>query len=196
MKERPILFNGEMVRSILDGQKTQTRRPVKHIQMLGGPLGWCAAAAAQEPGFISIVGDYTRYCPFGQPGGQLWVRETSGIVTGNGHRRVYRADGDPMQTFYPEEKIIGMKWTPSIHMRRSTSRIQLEITGVRVERVQEINEASALAEGMAVGHMTAPTASSSYHTARQNFAQTWKDIYGNWGVNPWVWVVEFKRVKP
>lgn len=68
MKERPILFSGEMVCAILAGRKTQTRRVVKHVPMLGEPSAWCAAANAQEPGWVSIVGDYRRFCPYGQPG--------------------------------------------------------------------------------------------------------------------------------
>jgi hypothetical protein len=193
VKERPILFSGPMVRAILDGRKTQTRRPIKPqpTQIYTGP---CPLVYPNLPAGERLVAKdhWLIDCPFGQPGDRLWVRETFGILTGNGHRTVYRADGDPEQTFYPGEKILGMKWVPSIYMPRSASRITLEITGVRVERLQEITPHDALAEGVDPMHRDEcpPT-----EIAQIKFQKLWDEIYGNWDANPWVWVVEFRRVQ-
>ena len=167
MKERPILFNGDMVRAILSGEKTQTRRMVKYIPAVGEPDAWCHKKDYQET--VHIIGDYRRFCPFGKVGDHLWVRETFGchLIADS---LVYRADKNAMS----------IRWTPSIHMPRLASRITLEIVGVRVERLQDITDAEARAEGFKdVGA----------------FADCWNSIYKNWHENPWVWVVEFKHVE-
>lgn len=182
MKERPILFNGEMVRAILAGQKTQTRRPV-----------W-------------FDDDPSGICPYGVPGDRLWIKET--------HARhpqfaevAYRADGEEFEdadgfTWHP-------KWTPSIHMPRILSRITLEITNIRVERVQNITSNGAIAEGAYevrkvgddIAHATWTMGGQDwrYDTPRQAFAVAWNSLYAarglGWGVNPLVWVVTFKRVE-
>lgn len=173
VKERPILFSGAMVRAILDGRKTQTRRVVKLPETVSNGYGF-----DHSTGHIFCHNDYLppdcqvvppHYepldprdlpCPYGEPGDRLWVRETFGLVTGNGVRVVYRADAEqPPRIGYPDDPITDMKWTPSIYMRRQHSRITLEVTGIRVERLREITE-----DGCA------------------------------WSDNPWVWVVEFRRV--
>ncbi len=249
MKERPVIFNGEMVRAILDGHKTQTRRVMKpqpepcyrgghwwpsnafktmlHIeeQMQNGQGGW-----------KGLAGDA---CPFGQVGDQLWVRETWSDVNLEGIPAVaYRADGDvysPMddESFLDEygafnyedhrvtkyhfsawysdliEGIEGV-WRPSIHMPRWASRITLEITAVRVERLNDISVDDAKAEGVralennfgngpAYCDYLLPNLDDTaewYNRASDSFKSLWKSIYGeeSWRANPWVWVIEFRRV--
>ncbi|WP_288230446.1 hypothetical protein [uncultured Desulfovibrio sp.] len=177
--KRPILFNGDMVRSILAGQKTQTRRPV----------------------------DPQRQCPFGQPGDRLWVRETFckyyPSETWPEPKALYRADGITLCATDSEGK--KQRWTPSIHMPRTLSRITLEITDVRVERVRDISEEEARAEGIealdgrfvsADLYYTARRYGISMEDARCIYAHLWDTLYAarglGWGVNPWVWVVTFK----
>lgn len=145
-KERPILFSGAMVRAILAGEKTQTRRLVK-----GEALDWLEGSKF-TPEFVAHRGNYL--CPYGNAGDRLWVRETfmyfpaeycyeaSVSHPSKPAETLYRADSDP----YGDSKRIG--WTPSIHMPREHSRITLEITGVRVERLNDISEQDATAEGV------------------------------------------------
>lgn len=194
MKSRPILFSGTMVRAILDGRKTQTRRVVKGAPVYVTPFIGRDNQPTHEFGLHytheRVINKHV-HCPYGQPGDRLWVRETWGVVCGAGRRTVYRADGDPMQAFYPGESI-PMKWTPSIHMPRWASRLTLEVVNVRVERLQAISEADARAEGFAADSPDAPF----IVTARDAFRHKWLDLYGaeSWNANPWVWVVKFKRV--
>ena len=200
MRERPILFSAPMVRALLAGTKTQTRRAMKlHPSAIACCCGGTAARWKVSDGdqwYCGICGGGNRLtsrdvdgirCPYGAPGDRLWVKETHGFVTsdrdGPVHDSlVFRADGN--------EGWSG-KWRPSIHMPRWASRITLEITGVRVERLQDISEDDAKAEG----------APSSIHLpggrfANENFAHLWWSINGDgsWDANPWVWVVEFKRI--
>lgn len=219
MKERPILFSAPMVRALLNGSKTQTRRLVKpqpeahqHIARHLGDGNW------QFVPDVHILADCvsTLRCPYGQPGDRLWVRETfvqgftSDPMTGrliqfdDGHNKLpkttwYRAtdahicweDGDGWETSVP--------WKPSIRMPRWASRITLEITGVRVELLHDISDADAIAEGCALECMT-PTGDdngSAIH-GPGGYMSLWESINGpgSWDANPWVWVVEFKRVTP
>ena len=182
MKERPILFNGDMVRAILDGRKTQTRRMVKHIPDLGAPDSWCHKA--NDNGFAEIVGDYTRYCPFGNVGDRLWVREAFAKPDHGEDNIAYRAS-EYEDTF---------RWMPSIHMPRWASRITLEITGVRVERLSSIRESDAKSEGFD-GSTIVPGHDGL--ECRAWFEGLWDSVYGDnsFRSNPWVWVVEFKVVK-
>jgi hypothetical protein len=173
MKERPILFSGPMVRAILDGRKTQTRRPVK-------PQPFVATPSMFD----------TSKCPLGQPGDRLWVRETwrTGYLFGmpRGQERqipIYRADGI---SIYPAGVEINFLWRPSIHMPRWASRITLEITRVWVEMVQDITEEGAIREGMVPLDRSSPS---------EMFRDTWECIYGTWDANPFVWAVEFRRVE-
>lgn len=169
MKERPIIFSGEMVRAILDGRKTQTRRAVK---MRDG---------AQE----YSVYDFRRdCCPYGQPGDHLWVRETWLEWTEGGCKEtcMYKADDDPRaQNFGP--------WKSSLFMPRWASRITLEITKVRVERLQDISEEDAKAEGVVCQEVK---------NSVEAFKELWDSLRakkGNgWETNPWIWVIEFERV--
>jgi hypothetical protein len=183
-KERPILFSGPMVRAILAGRKTQTRRIVKN----------------QE--WYNLKGDYgdrlrgVDRCPYGHPGERLWVRETWFCATGEPGPALchYQADGDR-----PEFKGL---WKPSIHMFRWASRITLEITGVRVERLQDISEADAIAEGIAKHSdqwidYPAGKSAAGWSDPRKSFTSLWQSINGgdSWNANPWVWVVEFRKLE-
>lgn len=184
--EKPILFKPEMVRAILHGKKTQTRRVVKHIPLLGDPVRWCAAAQKQEPGWVSIVGDYRRFCPYGEVGGRLWVREMWSqpyADEGNGET-FYRADGERDVT-----------WKPSIHMPRWACRLVLEITDVRVERLNSMDEDEAYAEG--IERPESVLMGGTLSVAK--FKDLWDSIHKNdgfnWHTNPWVWVITFKRME-
>lgn len=167
MKERPILFNGEMVRAILAGQKTQTRRIPPKTQQ--GSL----------------------FCPYGHPGDRLWVKETFAYAQDG--TVVYRASmvGSPWDAITRR----AITWHPSIHMPRWASRITLEITDVHVERVQDIHEEDAIAEGIDPRKLSY----LSGERAVTKFSVLWNSIYAadglGWDVNPWVWVVTFKRAE-
>ncbi|AFJ98818.1 hypothetical protein [Cronobacter sakazakii] len=208
MKERGLIFNGEMVRAILDCRKTQTRRIMK-VQPENAELGLrriTDSSVAKEVGMYfwclaDVCGVKHRSnlfsCPFGAVGDRLWVRETfaTGLCTKT--TIAYRA------THKPEDLEDGwwepVKWTPSIHMPRWASRITLEITGVRVERLNSISQADAIAEGAPPSHPSIDAVSRDYgfpDFSRSWFGQTWAHIYGeeSWQANSWVWVVEFKRI--
>lgn len=181
-RERPILFNTEMVRAILDGKKTQTRRPAKERAPDPGN-DWreclCREIAAVD---VPCVVCEARFglCPFGRVGDRLWVRETWGPCAGG---VCYRAD--EADTVCPD----GGRWIPSIHMPRWASRITLEVTEVRVERLQSISERDAIAEGKPYGALVDP---------RSEYVVSWNAIYAKdgrgWRDNPFVWVVSFRRI--
>jgi hypothetical protein len=195
MKERPVLFNGEMVRAILDGRKTQTRRLVKHPAE-DGKHGWHPSGTGME---FRLGGSAKPVCPFGKIGDRLWVRESwSGeywlsevkpserfgltrqdCLTPFPPLTHYWADGDPEHGDWEKPR-------PSIHMPRWASRITLEITGVRVERLNDIGQFDAMAEG----------AEPEGEDFVAGFMNLWKRINGSesWDQNPWVWVVNFRRL--
>ncbi len=188
MKERPILFNAPMVRALLANTKTQTRRIVK-----ARDLEWMDVhQGLREP-------DNAERCPYGQPGDRLWVRETFGHFERNenfapGCDVFYRADG---------ESLAVEPWRPSIHMPRWASRITLEITSVRVERLQEISIEDAKAEGAwgpddSIVQKVADYFGTDIFSAnpRKAFQMLWESINGpdSWAANPWVWAIEFRRV--
>jgi hypothetical protein len=182
MKERPILFSAPMIRAILEGRKSQTRRVMK--------------------------GDYRYPCPYGGTGDRLWVREALRRNTET-NKWEYAADGDVVSLpgGHPSgAAMIG--WAHhkegdvcvSIHMPRWASRITLEITGVRVERVQDISEADAMAEGVGgIRDMQFAVALGNLHAPahRLNYIDLWNEINGpgSWAANPWVWVLTFKRAE-
>ena len=214
MKERPILFSGPMVRAILEGRKTMTRRAMKQQPHDGvDSVEWqdCIITGCNTPdqsGFAmmrdGVIESEAIRCPYGAPGDRLWVRETfapmepimsppemqGGVL--------YRASWSYENT----EPI----WKPSIFMPRRASRITLEIAGVRVERLREISGRDAIAEGVEpftvnVGDATVTTyrdylTGETNRAARQSFETLWKSINGadSWDSNPWVWVVMFRRV--
>lgn len=191
MKERPILFSAPMIRALLDGSKTQTRRVVKcHVEDYDGAL---------------ITG---TACPYGQPGDRLWVREAFDFLPAGGPDQpqaceiVYWATGSTEQRTAPHDynpMIYGHeKVRPSIHMPRWASRITLEITSVRVERLQDISESDAQAEGAIPNDGYAGPAEDRQKGWVTAYRSIWKSINGadSWAANPYVWVIEFKRVTP
>lgn len=216
MTERGMIFNGEMVRAILDGRKTQTRRPVKfpvHDKNLG-----CELAGNELAGELS-AGNYLNSA-FGKPGDRIWVRETfqgplfdydlmdSYCKDPTPFEKpefcVYKADGVPAPEFYDADDELHCCWRPSIHMPRWASRILLEITDVRVERLNAISEEDANAEGVPPAGSLLPdypgtflTPKGDFATAKVAFQRLWESIYGeeSWKANSWVWVIEFKRIE-
>ncbi|MDQ3202671.1 MAG: morphogenetic protein, partial [Pseudomonadota bacterium] len=222
VKERPILFSAPMVRAILEGRKTVTRRPVTKRAALD------CLAAGFEPSFLALPGN-ADLCPYGKPGDRLWVRETfallgnedgvcvdwnDNLVKGNERAaaRIYRASctvGDyglwqvPDKAAwkpYTDELQYEGAWRPSIHMPRWASRIVLEITEVRVERLQDITYEQAAAEGVHRGPLREWCASDEGGACHKYpvpaLRDLWQSVGGNWEANPWVWVVEFKQVTP
>lgn len=223
VKERPILFSGAMVRAILSGQKTQTRRMVK-----GMALEWLQPEMF-TPEYVADPDN--RMCPYGQPGDRLWVREAWGYrgsaisTEWPGIQKVaieYRADSQRIEYERPSKDDSGLpkqrecradedyindyyngyltrywkQWRPSIHMSRWACRLVLEIVSVRVERLQDISSADALAEGVSChpDHHHKPR--ESIYSAVGGFRELWESINGpeSWSANPWVWVVELKKV--
>ncbi|MFM4167590.1 hypothetical protein AB8R50_21345 [Klebsiella pneumoniae subsp. ozaenae] len=200
MKERGMIFNGELVRAILDGRKTQTRRPIKWKQTRFTEIGeredgskWPWSEDAEH------ACDFWHPCPFGAVGDRIWVREAFRV-----HSRatdvatlVYKASERNSWTEQTRRVPVAVcnkpatpeKWTPSLHMPRWASRILLEITGVRVERLRSMSQDDARAEGV--------IAASGPMEAGLAFRELWDSIYGeeSWKANPWVWVIEFKRVE-
>ena len=185
MKERPIIFNAPMVRAILEGRKTQTRR-------IGKQRG--------TPGEILWVKETFKF----NPGGPIY--DAAGVIMDSmDDELIYRADSPNLVT----------KWTPSIHMPRWASRITLEVTGVRVERLQDISEGDTFREGIQrlenhSWHATGSIPLGTYRgldewtdkvnywvDPRDAYKALWKSIHGDgaWEKNPWVWVIEFKRVE-
>ncbi|MDH0062545.1 hypothetical protein [Leclercia adecarboxylata] len=197
MTERGMIFNGQMVRAILGGRKTQTRRPVK-FPVIDKNMG-CELAGNELAGELA-AGNYWN-SPFGKPSDRIWVRETFRV-----HSRatdlatlVYKASEQQSWTQQTHRVPIEQcnkpavveRWTPSIHMPRWASRILLEITNVRVERMNGISEEDA----KAVGAPTECCVIGDKHFL--GFRSLWKSIYGDdgWQANPWVWVIEFKRIE-
>jgi hypothetical protein len=213
MKERPILFSAPMVRAILEGSKTQTRRsykprspePYEYVETNVYEEGDAVVYQMDDAGMYS-----ERHCPYGQVGDRLWVRETWGIddyEMQNGIPKappewleksggvLYRADGEccdqipECQCATDDFKL----WRPSIHMPRWASRITLELIGVRVERLHDISEEDAEAEGMDRSIINSGDDTSFI----PSFADLWAGINGadSWNANPWVWVLSFRTVE-
>ncbi len=223
MKQRPILFKDDMIRAILEGRKTQTRR------VLDIPAGWSPDSVNGESFILGKItsphpkrgrfGAFIRKevhpgsgvfqsdivaCRYGQPGDRLWVRETTKEdVPGSVSLAIYDADyahvmdksGGHAEWWYSKPVC------PSIHMPRWASRITLEITGVRVERLQDISAEDARAEGCEKPDLPPEVrgvAGDFVADERTTFAILWNRINGpdSWNANPWVWVIEFRRIKP
>ena len=200
-KERPILFNADMVNAILSGRKTQTRRIVKPTKDRNG--SGCHLAPCEIAGEVN-GGDYAL-CPYGQPGDRLWVRENflylmhGDVTTGD---IKYCASIDSRSAAGSKNPGYWWRKRPSIHMPRWASRITLEIVSVRVERLKQISERDALQEGIGLvlaDNWPDPKAMSEAvaKSRRAGFKLLWESINGSdsWDTNPWVWVVEFKRVE-
>lgn len=220
-KERPILFSAPMVRALLAGTKTQTRRIVKGAPRLITPFIGADDKPTHEFGLHftheRVINKHVR-CPYGAPGDRLWVRETWRFnwASGEGSEVEYRADA--AKHIWPvnakESKFLdgGAKWKPSIFLQRQFSRLALEVTGIRVERLQEITEIDAKAEGVQgvalrdggkgwrnyVIERESSGINSTFRTARDSYESLWESINGadSWAGNPWVWVVSFGAVKP
>lgn len=209
-RERPILFSGEMVRAILEGRKTQTRRIVKPQPEPPKAIyeeKHCFAKAIQDFwGFewVANVGSEfivrnrstaTHKCPYGHPGDRLWVRETWAYVPVT----AYRCSEGVQQSVNPSDLDMAAvyasgwdhsrpgRWRPSIHMPRWASRITLEIEAVRVERLKDISNEECFAEGLPA---------DSEKGNRTWYGDLWESINGkgSWDLNPRVWVIQFKRV--
>lgn len=187
--ERPILFKGEMVRAILAGMKTQTRRVIKpqpDKNILGEPYWYVGGYRLRD------IAAHPLTCPYGKVGEHLWVRET--WRSGNGTGFMYKADGvEGMLKHYPNDSpqsFAALNWRPSIFMPRNASRILLEIVSVRAERLKEITAPDCIAEGIT------PDTESGIGW-RAAFARGWDSINGkrgfSWQSNPWVWVIEFPK---
>lgn len=192
MKDRPILFSAPMVRALLDGTKTQTRRVVKPQPIT------CEAGTE----LLSISNGLAKFgsgdvitrkalCPYGQPGDRIWVRETW-QKAGGGSGYWYRSTDSEADDGWPPVS----QWRPSIYMPRHASRITLEITGVRVERLQDISEADCWAEGISEIREKGDEHGDLSGSVTHDYRALWESINGpgSWDENPWVWVVEFKRV--
>lgn len=187
MKETGMLFTSPMVRAILGGRKTQTRRvakPVKHPD-LGNLYTPGALLREHEPQHV-----INRACPYGQPGDRIYVRETFSQHPEWG-QLAFRADGEEFED--ADGWLWEPKWIPSIHMPKDLARIWLEVTGVRVERLQDISEADALAEGarfeLASIDSVRIGATASFLSGFRNI---WESTGGDWDANPWVWAIDFK----
>lgn len=212
MKERGIIFNSEMVRAILDGRKTQTRRIVKNVMPDNGM--WLKKPTKTRSGTTTHVLDAPKYnlCPLGKAGDHLWVRETwmpDAPRDGTWGDVEFYGCKDSQLSMIPEhfrkseycihraswdgDELVG--WTPSIHMPRWASRITLEITDVRVERLNDISNDDAKSEGCWYGRGGGTPDKAL--TPSDQFPTLWEEIYGDgsWSSNPWVWVIEFKKVK-
>jgi len=242
MHERPILFSAAMVRAILDGHKTQTRRLVKpyrgnalvdlrhaedrpdiYSSRRDDPESW--GYQFLDDGAPATLADWaTILCPYGTPGDRLWVRETFAIESSveGSSQQLPHTDGRPVQ-YAPDDDVegilpawrqphyratdpapdltcdrancaqcrdhdMGPHWQPSIHMPRWACRLVLEISDVRVERLQAISEADVVAEGVST-----PGPFAVHH-----FRDVWASINGqaSWDADPWVWVITFKRITP
>lgn len=192
-KTRPILFSGEMVRAILEGRKTQTRREIK-------PQPSCIRltdAGERVPMGLPPQHGFAMACPYGKPGDRLWVRETLRFDPDYGWR--YQAGPEPrplsaqrLDEIHGQLARMGFSYSrpscPSIHMPRAASRITLEIVAVRVERLHEISDSDCYAEGITDEDIGMGLSNAAY-------LALWEKINGRASVerNPWVWVIEFKR---
>jgi hypothetical protein len=216
MRERPILFSAPMVRAILAGQKAQTRRVMTkqphddttvHVERFHQTV--VDRHGDEQPGPEVFgawwdEGETGLKCPYGAPGNRLWVRETHAIVPRTAYRcsdgvqQVLRPGDDHDAAIFREgwtRSTSGFSWRPSIHMPRWASRITLEITDIRVERLQAISEADARAEGVRSNADT--LADTGFANAREAFRALWSSINGaeSWDADPFVWVLSFRRLE-
>ncbi|SVX09425.1 morphogenetic protein [Klebsiella pneumoniae] len=204
-----MIFNAEMVRALLSGRKTQTRRIIKPQPeaTLSGSLSGKWLSRPLNGLLLPKIEDIAIHCLFGVLGDRIWVRETfqgplfdydlmdSYCKDPTPFEKpefcVYKADGVPAPEFYDADDELHCCWRPSIHMPRWASRILLEITNVRVERLKSISDGDAIREGCSTADM------KSGDCVADVFARLWASIYGDesWNSNPWVWVIDFKRIE-
>jgi hypothetical protein len=231
MPSHPILFTGEMVRAILAGRKTQTRRVIKPQPECNVPGSYFDAynGGPQWNWWTHdnrVCNNRTILnCPYGAPGHTLWVKETHAFVhfdtdpesgyADNWYEpgsednprdewwsRLYRADYTGADAWPEDTEERGFRWRPSIHMPRWASRILLEVTDVRVQRVQEISYADARAEGVEcpVHDFDSGFCTSPCGDLARAWVDLWESIYAQrgfgWNTNPWVWAVTFRRIEP
>ena len=197
MTARPILFSAPMIRALLDGRKTQTRRIVKpqpekrHVCGVDPMLGFKKRGSRDLWLYPNAKQEVLATCPYGQPGDTLWVRETwrelEYPTMSTTHE--YRATSRDSENH---------KWRPSIYMPRWVSRITLVISSVRVQRLQEISEADARAEGAPLELRLLDSVrlgATASHTG--GFERLWESIYGpdSWDANPWVWALTFEVIR-
>ena len=183
LKETGLMFKAPLVRAILEWRKTQTRRvakPVKHPD-LGNLYTPGALAMGREPQHV-----IDRACPIGQPGDRIYVRETFSQHPEWG-QLAFRADGEEFED--ADGWLWEPKWIPSIHMPKDLARIWLEITGVRLERIQEITPDDCIAEG---AWPVEQRELGRGHEAASAFRELWESTGGDWSSNPWVWAIDFK----
>ena len=210
LKERPILFSGPMVRAILDGRKTQTRRIVKDLIFDPEHDLPCMITEDGPLAFPERFYDGSIKCPHGAVGDYLWVREAwAPLVVGNENDYIYRADHHKGL----EKRDGDQKWKPSIHMPRIACRLMLQITGVRVERLNDISGDDAVSEGIEAEVADQTMCFRNYldeqdwfvhwgdgkdwrDAAKESYQSLWELINGpgSWAANPWVWVVEFRKI--
>ncbi|WP_445287693.1 hypothetical protein [Variovorax atrisoli] len=227
MRERPILFSAPMIRALLAGTKTQTRRVLKVQPPLsttsvaayhhpddcdGRPRFWSLGPDPETHGATDrLQPDWAYPCPYGRPGERLWVRETHApqpdcslswekwMRGAGGEKPIIHYAADATERTWVE------RWRPSIHMPRWASRISLEVTGVRAERLQDISEEDAKDEGAwgpdaSIVSKVAEYFGCSIYAAHPSLAyrMLWEQIHGadSWAANPWVWVIEFGRARP
>ena len=223
MKERPILFSAPMVRAILEGRKTQTRRVVRHQPIRCTELPFLLFPQSkneeiEQTGYIwpNAKEQILQLCPYGQPGDRLWVREAFRTEEGYDHIKPSKLpvagmgetlavpfwydaglSGGPYSE-YPEGLRPG-KYRPGMFMPRAACRILLEIVSVRVERLADISKDDAMAEGIVIqpdgGFGLADSTHYNFSDPTDSYCSLWESINGtgSWNANPWVWVVEFKR---
>ena len=192
MTERPILFNTEMVRAILEDRKTQTRRLVK-----GLPLAepWFTVEDG-KPMMCDENGEWYPAERFSvvQPGDILWVRETWAKDVG---RYMYRANYSDTEKFYMNGREIRMVWSPSIHMPRKAARLFLLVKDVRCERLQDMTvEDCALDGGFCMDAVKVIGVERLFGKLWDSTIKKADILRFGWGANPWVWVIEFERINP
>lgn len=193
MNSHPMIFNADMIRAILEGKKTVTRRPLnpQPISSLEGYMWWPKGTLKREAILDPKIhgGDWNQFisdiCPLASVDSAIWTRET--LTFEEDMNLYYDMDNLPVDRdtnpdwYYRNPNFIGK--VPSIHMPRHCSRLTLLVTSIKLERVQDITEKQAIAEGFT------PQKDS---TAREQFASLWESLYANWDVNPYVWTIEFK----
>lgn len=206
MKVKPMIFNTEMVRALMDGRKVQTRRPVKpQPAPFKNWKGWivessnrkhegCASWADGEEGSLRFNPVYAM--PPCKVGDLIYVRETFRLLDSNDQCDCEYPCNHPQQgypVYFADDQNSEWKWKPSIHMPRRASRLTLKVTGVRVERVQDISKADAEAEGFKLPPVDGQDFSIG---AKTNFRHAWEKIYGDsWERNDWVWVIDFEVIR-
>ncbi|WP_026111569.1 hypothetical protein [Winslowiella toletana] len=220
MKERPILFSDQRVRALLTGQQTQTRRIMKSLAFTPGQdnhegcYGFDVISNQMRGRHVMEMSDLSYQCPFGQPGDRLWVRETwRGPVvpkeqmadyakSPEAYRSTrycqYRADSSELGSSLDEDNEQS-GWQTAIHMPRWASRINLQITGVRAQKIQDISDDDIMAEGVQTdSHFLNNffTLKNDSVAPKEAYMKAWEKQYGgtSWEVNPWVWVIEFSRI--